>query len=207
MPIHVKNAGVWKRTKEIHVKSGGVWEPTRESGGIHVRNANLWKDCNLAEDQLAGVITQGSDFLYLYTYSTPHFYSRYQVFARGYNSASDNDYEWTRTVAFGSMTLGADFFDSRGENRVISALYKVPYFYFTILMTLDGEDIPNDDLTFKSITVEDTGGVREHLRSEAFFIGNTNGGTTWYWDESAGTPPFRNWITDDDLTVRVQFGQ
>lgn len=205
MPIHVKDGGIWRRAV-TEVKDTAIWNPNLEDGGVHVHDGTSWHLASLAEDQLAGVITQGSDFLYTYIYSTPHFFSSYQVFARGYNSASDNDYEWTRTIAFGSMTLGADFWDSRGENRVISALYKVPYFYWTILMTLDGENIPDDDFTFKSITVEDTGGVREHLRSEAFFIGNTNGGTTWYWDESAGTPPFRRWVTDVALTVRVQFG-
>lgn len=209
MSVFVRNAGVWKRTKDVHVNVGGTWKSTVDviGGGSKVKVAAGWKDATAAEDQTAGVITQGEDFLYNYTYTFSP-YSQYAVTARGYNSASDNDYEWQRTIAFGSMTLGADFWDSRGELRVIAAIYKVSYFELTILLTLDGNDIPNDDRTFKSMSIQDDFSTRVHLRSDAFYIGNTNNGSTWYWDNNiSGTPPQRNWGTGDDLTVTFQFGQ
>jgi len=206
MAVHVKDGGTWHRIIEgSAVKDVGVFQELIDAtGGIFVKDAGVWNDARAAEEQTAGVITQGADFLYTYTYTFSP-YSTYPVTARGFNSATDHDYEWPRTIAFGSMTLGADFWDSRGVLRKIAALYKVPYFFNTILFSLDGINIPDDDLTFKSITIDDTASSKVHERSDAFYFANTNGGTTWAWDDDfSGTPPTRRWGTGN-LTVTVQF--
>ena len=206
MSVFVRNAGVWKRTKNVYTKVAGVWERTADASGASlVKTSGGWKDATAAEDQTAGIITQGTDFLYTYTYTFSP-YSQYQVFARGFNSATDHDYEWNRTIAFGSMTLGADFFDSRGEDRNIAAIYYVPYAMATIILSLDGTDIPDDDRTFKSMTIEDDDTTRVHLRSDrAFYSANTNWGTTWLWEGNG--PPLRFFAPDDNLTITFQFGQ
>lgn len=197
MSVFVKNAGVWKRTKEVHVRNAGLWKETVTNGASNVKVSAGWQDATAAEDQTAGVITQGSDFIY-------QTYHGFNVVVFGFNTSDDMDYEWLKTTSFGSMTLGADFWDSRGIDRNIAAVYHSLDHKENsddlVTMTLIGTNIPNDDRTFKEIEITDGTLTDTFLRSTANYNGNTNGGTTWYWLE-----PDIAFSTSADLTVTVRF--
>lgn len=205
MSVFVRNAGVWKRTVDVHVNVGGIWKSTvATSGGTPIGGSKVkitagWEDATAAEKQTAGVITIGSDFLYqTYTYG-------FNVVVYGFNTADDDDYDWSLTAAFGSMTLGADFWDSRGIDRNIAAVYHGPSRFEgpldLLAFSLIGTNIPNDDRTFYSIQVDDGTVSRTRLRSDATYDPDTNGGTTWYWAESFGFP----FATSGTMTVTMRF--
>lgn len=167
MSVWVYDTGAWHRAKNIYVHNGSGWQTAEHFWVRHPQAEFPWRDGRAFEAQDM-TITIGSSAV---TYSYPET-------AYGYDAATEYDYYWDDTSGFGSISDGGDWFDTLDNNRIVSHCYwsTAGFLYFGT----NGTSVPNNDDTFYSIVVTDTFNI-EFKRSNATYLSNTNGGTTWWW--------------------------
>jgi len=180
MAVWAHNGAGWQRTiGGVDPHNGAAFQAAQHNW---VLVGGTWRDARAFEDQ-SMTMTIGTFVINTYTTTYPTT-KVVDINAWGYDATSTYDYYGSST-GFGSLTGGADWFDTFAVDRDIVAFYWVEanrafpsFLYLSVLGDLTS--INNDDL-FYSVIVDANHFTRSSANGPPTPPVFLNGATHWFW--------------------------